>query len=242
MNEEPNRVPKTELTRADYARQANPTWIFDPMTGIAHPVDIVAAKDAEIAELKDPGASTGIDTLYGTEMTIRGLFPVTERMIDAAKRYDESEGEVEDAEYFAELFRAMATARGAIQLSNDQTTWFNNVVKMLPEKDRQIAELRDRNSYLWERSRELDGENTRLARENADSKRAVDIEQRTYVLACDQLHATIAAKDARIAELDTELALLRAEAPKPDPKAEPKPVPVPNPFRDFPTDPRRMGP
>lgn len=52
----------------------------------------------------------------------------------------------------------------------------------------------------------------------------------------------LAAKDARIAELDTELALLRAEAPKPDPKSEPKPVPAPNPFRDFPTDPRRMGP
>jgi hypothetical protein len=75
----------------------------------------------------------------------------------------------------------------------------------------------------------------------------------------------IAARDARIAELDTELALLRralpatsvlnpggtfADEPEPPP-ANPPPTdaqtgkvatPRHNPFRDFPTDPRRMGP
>jgi hypothetical protein len=76
----------------------------------------------------------------------------------------------------------------------------------------------------------------------------------------------LAAKDARIAELDTELALLRglkcddpqvsppktqpANAPTPGGPQAPTPIypvadtiaPKPNPFRDFRTDPRRMGP
>lgn len=51
--------------------------------------------------------------------------------------------------------------------------------------------------------------------------------------------AVIAAKDARIAELDSELAAFRAQNVAPlEPKSE---APAHNPFREFPTDRRRMG-
>lgn len=68
-----------------------------------------------------------------------------------------------------------------------------------------------------------------------------DAVARTFILrdACDRNEQTIAAKDARIAELKSELAAFTIANAAPVAETE---TPAHNPFRDFPTDPRRMGP
>lgn len=69
--------------------------------------------------------------------------PVTEEMKNVGLRTAVyGRGTVSD------VYRAMATARGAIKLSSDQITWFNNVVAMLPEKNREIATLQADNRSL----------------------------------------------------------------------------------------------
>lgn len=111
------------------------------------------------------------------------------------------------------------TLEPTTRLSSDQITWFNNLVKMLPERDREIAELKDANEYLVNLVRKIDDDTMRLVALN------------------DEVLRHLAAKDARIAELDTELAAFRGQDIVTTPEAE-----KPSPFRDFRTDPRRMGP
>ena len=167
------------------------------------------------------------------------------------------------------------TLEPTARLSNDQITWFNNIVKMLPEKDREIAELKAENAHSRaECARLADGPPTQhppeyvagilMSREGRTDLYAHA--RLTEVIRCARLDGRkqardeLAAKDARIAELDTELALLRRAAfgdPAAKPPSPPTPnpnapayippaldtaKPKPNPFRDFPTDPRRMGP
>lgn len=63
----------------------------------------------------------------------------------------------------------------------------------------------------------------------------VDAMQKALHEMCDQLSA----KDARIAELDTELATMRTAFTAAN--VQPEPPPAHNPFRTFPSDPRRIG-
>lgn len=108
----------------------------------------------------------------------------------------------------------------------------------------------------------LEMKNAELKAELEDALR----ERNVALIAVIKRHAIIAAKDARIAELKSELALLRRAAcddPVTTPANTPTGLPVPgvslrkisqydigapvpagkpSPFRDFPTDPRRMGP
>lgn len=107
--------------------------------------------------------------------------------------------------------------------------------RALAAKDARIAKLDTENAKL---------KDSRDFWKNASDQHLDFMNQEAEYRVIERQNAVevIAAKDARIAELNTELTLLRAEPPKPDPKSEPKPVPAPNPFRDFPTDPRRMGP
>ena len=88
---------------------------------------------------------------------------------------------------------------------------------------------------LWEFYRGRDDNKRELAELRAINARSKEMCERQGAL-LGNLAGIIAAKDARIAELDTELAL------RPASPADPEPEPgKPSPFRDFPSDPRRIG-
>ena len=88
---------------------------------------------------------------------------------------------------------------------------------------------------LWEFYRGRDDNKRELAELRAINARSKEMCERQSAL-LGNLAGIIAAKDARIAELDTELALRPAALADPEPE-----LAKPSPFRDFPSDPRRIG-
>lgn len=176
---------------------------------------------------------------------------VTLGMLEAAVAYDESDEEVEDLDYFAAIFRAMR----ALEPARDgdfqaMLKAYREQYALAVERAGEIAELRK------ECVRLADGPPTQhppeyVAQVLMDREGRTDpfaFARLTEVIRCarldgrksarDETRAIIAAKDARIAELKSELAAFTIANAAPVVETE---TPH-NPFRDFPTDPRRMGP
>lgn len=107
-----------------------------------------AMKDPEPFTLSVSAPGGRLDTLYiGVDPEI----PVTDEMIAAGFAADKAMPDrlPSESDYFPAIYRAMAAlAPDPVRFSADQTTWFNNVMKLLPEKDREITMLRAERD-LW---------------------------------------------------------------------------------------------